>query len=137
MKLVTKIKKWVEEEVGDAFPDVELVSSSVLSKGFFYEFLYRGDFRFCLFVQDLKDMPKINWFFYRPLCHDEISYWKGKYDFRLLSSDIKFTKSFLEIDSVSCNGEVHVVMNRKVPTLRIFRKDFKWVVFMGRTGGAS
>ena len=135
MKLVTEIKRWVDKEVVELFPDVEILDSREMNKGFFYKFCLNGS-HFCLFIQDLKDFPKVHWFFHNDFCEDEVSYWKGKYNFKLIGSDIKYIKTFLQFDN-SVDNEIKVAMDRRVSTLRIFRKDFKWIIVMIRVGGAK
>lgn len=139
LKLITKIRKWLDEEAAKTHPSLQILESKNIDKGYFYD-IKTDHIRFCLILQDLKEGPKMNWVFHREFTQDEISYWKGRYTFKLLEEETKefhYTKSRLQIKDVDNEEPIKVIMARKADTMRKFTKDLKWILVMGKTGGRA
>jgi hypothetical protein len=137
IKLTTKIKNWIEKESKNTHPLLTIKEQKPLKKGHYYDFETPG-FRFCLILQDLKLNTKINWVFYRHFTQDESDYWRGRYEFKLKDEEGKYyTRSTLQIDEVENHEIVKVIMNRQIDTLRIFKKDLRWIILMGKKGDAE
>jgi hypothetical protein len=127
LKLITQIRRWLEST---PYEDLTITEHKTLSNGIYYDFK-KGNFRFCLVMQDLKQGLRINWIFHRDLTPDEKEYWSGRYDFKVNGED-QITKSTLQIQDIHNHDEVKVLMSRNVETLRIFTKDLRWILVMAR-----
>jgi hypothetical protein len=132
LKLITQIRRWIEKEAPD---ELQVQEYKELANGFYYDF-YRKNYRFCLVLQDLKSGPKVNWIFHKDLTDDEKAYWEGRYEFKVNGQD-KITKSHLQIGDIHNHDEVKVLMTRTIPTLRVFRKDLRWILVMAKQEGKA
>ena len=132
IKLITQIKRWIEQEAKQTHPELQIQDHKEINNGEYYEFQYQK-FNFSLIILDLKDQPKASWFFHKDFDQDEKSYWQGKYEFKLAGLD-NYTKSVIQIEDIKNNLPVRTIMSRKIPTMRIFTKDLKWILVMGKKG---
>lgn len=127
LKIITQIKRWLEQECPE---EIRVEEQKELPNGIYYDF-YKDQFRFCLVLQDYKQGPKVNWIFHREFTKDEKLYWEGRYDFKLHNEN-NITKSTLQIQDIHNKDDVKVLMSRTIPTLRVFKKDLRWIIIMAK-----
>lgn len=129
IKTISQIRKWIETELPSTHPQILINEKKEIPIGQYYDFKI-GDTRFCLIIQDLKDDPKVNWIFHRSLTTDEKAFWSYNYQFKLDEHDLKYAKSTLRIGEILNQEPIKFVMSRQVKSLRIFKKDLRWIIRM-------
>lgn len=124
------IQDYLSNLAGTKHPGLVKEKEEINESGSFYEFSLNG-LKFGCSIQNLSAV-KLAFHFYKEFCAEEISFWKPKYNFRVLvtESEQKRAVTMHKLNSIVDELPIKVLMWRYIDSYIKFKNDFKFVTKM-------